>query len=293
MAVIRTSGLTKFYGRVRGIEDLDLEVRKGEIFGFLGPNGAGKTTAIRLLLGLLHPTRGRAEVLGQEAGSIEARQRIGYVPGEVAFYEGMTGEELLGLLGRFHRGDHRERQEYLARCLDLDLKRPIRGYSRGMKQKLAVIQALRHDPDLLILDEPTLGLDPLVQREFYTLLMEEKGRGKTVFLSSHILPEVERVADRVGIVREGHLAAVEDVGALKLKKVRRLQLWLREEVPAQALELEGVEVLSRQGKHLELAVHGHIERLLPWLSRLPVEEMVFAEASLEDTFMKFYKKETG
>ena len=293
MAVIRTSGLSKFYGRVRGIEALDLEVQKGEIFGFLGPNGAGKTTTIRLLIGLLHPTSGGAEILGQEAGSTEARRSIGYVPGEVAFYQEMTGDELLALLGRFHQGDFQKRQQYLASKLDLDLKRPIRGYSRGMKQKLAIIQALRHDPELLILDEPTLGLDPLVQREFYSLLMEEKARGKTVFLSSHILPEVERVADRVGIVREGRLAAVEEVGTLKLKKVRRLQLWLREEVPAQALEMEGVDVLSRQGKHLELAVHGHIDRLLPWLSRLPVEEMVFAEASLEDTFMKFYRKETG
>src|SRR3989304_6774109 len=162
MAVIQTSGLTKFYGRGRGIEDLDLEVRKGGIFGFLV------------------------------------------------------------LLGRFHRGDFRERQDYLARCLDLDLKRPIRGYSRGMKQKLAVIQALRHHPDLLNLDEPTLGLDPLVQREFYTLLIEEKARGRTVFLSSHILPEVERVADRVGIVREVQLVAVEPLSSLKKRARRRL-----------------------------------------------------------------------
>ncbi|MBI4295180.1 MAG: ABC transporter ATP-binding protein [Chloroflexi bacterium] len=291
--VICTHGLTKYYGKIRGIEGLDLEVRAGEIFGFLGSNGAGKTTTIRLLLGLLRPSHGQAEIFGLdvERRSPQIRRQIGYIPGDVSFYEGLSGEEMLNLLGRLHPSPSVRRRRELAERLELDMGRKIKTYSRGMKQKLAIVQALMNDPRLLILDEPTLGLDPLMQREFYKILAEERAGGKTVFLSSHVLPEVERVCDRLGIVRDGRLVTVEDVAQLKRKKVRHMELIFKGEVSAEALDMEGVEILHREGNRMLLAVHGNVEGLLRRLAELPVEDMVFPEATLEDTFMKFYSQE--
>jgi ABC-2 type transport system ATP-binding protein len=231
MNVIETTGLTKHYGKSRGIQDLNLAVTAGEIFGYLGPNGAGKTTTIRLLLDLLHPGRGQARIFGLDShrGSMQIRRRLGYIPGEVVFYDGMTGQEYLSLMASFRPHDSR-RQKELQDRLGLDLKKKTRAYSKGMKQKLAIIQAFMHDPELLILDEPTLGLDPLVQRQFYESLLEEKGRGKTVFLSSHILTEVERVCDRIGIVRSGELVDVETVAGLKRKKIRRMHILMERDI---------------------------------------------------------------
>ena len=293
LVIIQTQGLTKYYGKIRGIQDLDLEIVKGEIFGFLGPNGAGKTTTIRLLLDLIQPTRGQAEVFGLDShrNSLEIRRRVGYIPGDVVLYDGMTGSEYLALMGSFHKGHNGRRLKELQERLELDLSRQTRAYSKGMKQKLAIIQAFMNDPELLILDEPTLGLDPLMQHLFYDLLLNEKKRGKTVFLSSHIIPEVERVCDRVGIVRNGHLAAVEQVADLKLKKVRRMELHLSRELPPEEIRLEGVEILGIKGKQIELRVSGNIPRLLEQLCQLPIEDMAFPEASLEDTFMEFYGEE--
>lgn len=289
-AVIRTFNLTKYYGKVRGIEDLNLEIKQGEIFGFLGPNGAGKTTTIRLLMDFIRPTRGRAEIFGMDtrAHSYEIRKWIGNIPGDVFLYEDLTGEEFLNLMASFHaNGDARIRQK-LAERLEVDLRRKMRGYSRGMKQKIAIIQATMNDPKLLILDEPTSGLDPLMQREFYQILLEEKARGKTIFLSSHILPEVERVCDRVGIVRDGHLVDVEEISELKRKKVRKMEIIFAREIQVGELKLDGVEVLRHDARRVELAVHGHVDSLIKTLAALPVEDVVFPEATLEDTFMKFY-----
>ncbi len=293
MAIIKTSSLTKYYGKIRGIQDLDLEVDEGEIFGFLGPNGAGKTTTIRLLLDLIRPTRGQAEVFGLDThrNSLEIRRCLGYVPGDVVLYDGMTGGEFLALMGSFHQGHDGRRLKELQERLELDLSRQTRAYSKGMKQKLAIIQAFMNDPKLLVLDEPTLGLDPLMQHRFYDLLLEEKVRGKTVFLSSHIIPEVERVCDRVGIVRDGRLVSIERVADLKYKKVRRMELILSRELSQEELKLEGVEILSIKGKQVELKVSGNIPRLLKQLCQLPIEDMSFPEATLEDTFMEFYEEE--
>ncbi|MEW6033918.1 MAG: ABC transporter ATP-binding protein [Chloroflexota bacterium] len=290
--VIRTLGLTKYYGKTRGIEDLNLEVRPGEIFGFLGPNGSGKTTTIRLLLDLLYPTRGCAEIFGLDTrrDSLAIRRRLGYLPGDVSLYGDMTVNELLTLATRVRKVDCERRKVLLAERLGLNPNVRIRACSKGMKQKAAIILALMHDPELLILDEPTLGLDPLVQREFYQTLLEEKAAGKAVFLSSHILTEVERVCDRVGIVREGRLVDVEQVPDLKRKKVRRMELVLAHEINADQLRIEGVEVLQQQGARVELAVHGHVDKLMKKLAELPVEDIVFPEATLEDTFMKFYSE---
>lgn len=295
MNVIQTYGLTKYYGKVRGVENLDLEVKPGEIFGFLGPNGAGKTTTIRLLLDLIRPTQGRAEIFGLDVRthSLEIRQRLGNLPGDVSLYENLSGEEFLALIEKLHHNRSAKRKDELAERLDIDLSRKIRTYSKGMKQKVAIIQALMNDPELLMLDEPTSGLDPLVQREFYNLLKEEKERGKTVFLSSHILPEVERVCDRVGILRDGLLVDVENIDALKTKRVRKLELTLREEVPEERLKIPGTKLLYYRKQHVELEVYVHIGELMPKLAELPLEDIVFPEASLEDTFMKFYSEEAS
>lgn len=295
MNVIQTYGLTKYYGKVRGVENLDLEVKPGEIFGFLGPNGAGKTTTIRLLLDLIRPTQGRAEIFGLDVRihSLEIRQRLGNLPGDVSLYENLSGEEFLALIEKLHHNRSAKRKDELAERLDIDLSRKIRTYSKGMKQKVAIIQALMNDPELLILDEPTSGLDPLVQREFYNLLKEEKERGKTVFLSSHILPEVERVCDRVGILRDGLLVGVENIDALKTKRVRKLELTLREEVPEERLKIPGTKLLYYRNQRVELEVYVHIGELMPKLAELPLEDIVFPEATLEDTFMKFYSEEAS
>jgi ABC-2 type transport system ATP-binding protein len=291
--IIQTYGLTKYYGKVRGVEDLDLEVKTGEIFGFLGPNGAGKTTTIRLLLDLIRPTQGRAEIFGLDVRtrSLEIRQRLGNLPGDVSLYENLSGEEFLSLIDRLHHNHGGKRKDELAERLDIDLSRKIRTYSKGMKQKVAIIQTLMNDPELLMLDEPTSGLDPLVQREFYNMLKEERDRGKTVFFSSHILPEVERVCDRVGILRDGLLVDIENIEDLKTKRVRKLELTLKEEIPEERLNIPGTKLLYYEKQHVELEVYIHIGELIPKLAELPLDDIVFPEATLEDTFMKFYSEE--
>ena len=292
-AAIRTVGLTKFYGSNRGIEDVDLAVRPGEIFGFLGPNGAGKSTTIRVLLDLIRPTSGSAQVFGLDSkrNSVEIRKRLGNLPGDASMYETLKGADVLKLLGSFRGPGGTRRMAELAERLDLDLDRAARAYSRGMKQKLTIIQAFMHDPELLVLDEPTLGLDPLVQRLFYALLLEERDRGKTVFLSSHMLTEVEKVCDRVGIIRQGSLVAVEEVETLKRRKVRKMHLHLKSDMPDDALRLPGAELVRRENREMEFNIRGDMETLLKAVAALPVEDIVFPETTLEETFLEFYQQE--
>ena len=289
--VITTSDLTKYYGPVRGIDGVNLEVRQGEVFGFLGPNGAGKTTTIRILLDMVRPTRGTAQVFGLDVrrDSVQLRRRLGNLQGEVALFDTLRGMAVLNLLGSFRGPTGTARMAQLAERLDLDLSRTVRTYSHGMRQKLAIIQAFMHDPELLILDEPSSGLDPLMQREFYNLVLEEKARGKTVFLSSHILPEVERVCDRVGIIREGRLVAVEEVESLKRRKRRKMEIVLREEPSDAMLHLPGAQLIRRDGLTLEYQVSGDIGPLLTEVAKLPVQDIVFPEPTLEDAFMDFYQ----
>ena len=291
---IQTVDLSKRYGSVQALEGLNRTVQQGEVFGFLGPNGAGKTTTIRVLLDLIRPSRGRAAVLGLDCrrDSLAIRRRVGYLPGDVAVYRPLTGEGLLAFLDHLRGGGCLGRGRELAERLDLDLSRHIGEYSTGMVQKLGLIIALMPRPDLLILDEPTKGLDPLVQVEIYNILSEERDRGCTVFFSSHILPEVERVCDRVGILRQGRLVAVEDVQAIRHKRVRILTVSFRQPVPREALRLEGIEVRQMDGRQATLAVYGHVPDLLRRLAELPVEDFEFPEATLEDTFMTFYSGET-
>ncbi|MGH3372311.1 MAG: ABC transporter ATP-binding protein [Nocardioidaceae bacterium] len=292
--VIRTEGLTKYYGRSRGVVDLDLAVRPGEVFGFLGPNGAGKTTTIRLLLDFIRPTRGRAEVLGMDARrrSVEIRRRVGYLPGELALYENLTGHELLTYLDNLRgRADHGHAKS-LAERLDLDLSRHIRALSKGNKQKLGVVQALMHRPELLIMDEPTGGLDPLVQREFNRMVREATSDGATLFLSSHVLSEVEHLADRVGIVRQGRLVVVEEVGALKAKAVRRLELDFARPVPPSAFDsLPGVRDLAVDGAVVRCAVEGSVDALVKAAARYEVLNLISHEPDLEEIFLAYFRED--
>jgi ABC-2 type transport system ATP-binding protein len=291
---IETLGLTKLYGQARGIQNLDLQVRQGEVFGFLGPNGASKTTTIRLLLNLLQPTRGSAMIMGMDVAkqSVDVRRVCGVVSGEPAFFDSLSGRAHLAMMQSYHAKGG-SRTEELAERLSFDLDRPVRSYSHGNKQKLAIIQALSHQPQLLILDEPTGGLDPLVQREFYKILAEEKARGVTVFFSSHVLSEVERICDRVGIIREGELVALLDVNDLHKQQVRHMEVTLNRDVDVSEFQLEGVEIVHCEGHHIELKVSGGLGALLQHLAALPVEDIVFPEASLEDTFTEFYSGRGG
>ena len=290
---IESAGLTKDYGGGRGVFDLDLAVRRGEVFGYLGPNGAGKTTTIRLLLDLIRPTRGRAEVLGLDTrtASLEIRRRLGYVPGELALYERLTARDLFTYFGSLRGGVDRKGVEVLARCLDLDLDRRIRDLSHGNKQKVGLVQAFMHRPELLVLDEPTSGLDPLVQQEFHRLLLEVAEEGRTVFLSSHVLHEVEHIADRVGIIREGRLDVVEGVGALKAKAVRRLELQLARPAPAYAFRgLPGVRGVEVEGATVRLEVTGSVDAVIKRAAEFEVLDVTSHEPDLDEIFLAYYRE---
>ncbi len=290
---IETSALAKDYGKVIGVSDLDLVVRRGEVFGYLGPNGAGKTTTIRLLLDLIHPTSGTARVLGLDshADSLAIRSRIGYVPGELAMYEDLTGRELCRYFSSL-RGTGAAGVDSLAERLDLDLDRPIKEYSSGNRQKVGLVQAFMHEPELLILDEPTTGLDPLVQQEFYRLIAEVKSRGATVFLSSHILPEVEHVADRVGIIRNGRLVVVEEVASLKARALRRIEIHFEDPVVPGSLDVvPGVREATYNGSVVNVVIEGSMDSLIKALAANTVTNIVSHEADLEEVFLEMYRGE--
>jgi ABC-2 type transport system ATP-binding protein len=293
MAVIETRGLTKRYGRetTPALADLELQVEPGEIFGFLGPNGAGKSTTIRLLLGFLHPTSGGAKVLGQDigTGSVEIRRRTGYLPGGIAFWDGLTGERLLDELAAMS-GRAPVRREDLADRLELPIatiRRPIRDYSRGMRQKLGIIQALQHDPELAILDEPSEGLDPLMQRAFYEILEDLRNEGRTIFFSSHILSEVERICDRVAIVRHGRLVALEDVGSLLERRKRNVELRFDGD-PPRLDQLLGVSDLRVVADRLTCRLEGDVGPFLQAIAATRVRDLTIEPARLEDAFLEYY-----
>ncbi len=293
--VIRTSGLTKYYGRTRGIEDLTLEVEPGQIFGFLGPNGAGKSTTIRLLLDFIRPTSGLAEVFGipTTADPIAIHRRVGYVPGELALYDTMTGLELVRYFASLRRVKDLTEARRVAAALDLDLSRVIRSYSGGNRQKLALVQAFLHRPELLILDEPSSGLDPLIQQEFYGLVDEVRREGRTVFLSSHILPEVERIADRVAIIRGGSLVAVAAIAELKAKAVHRLELHFTTSAdPTTFGAIPGVRQVSSadEDRVLTLWIEGSVDAVIKEAARHEVVNLVSHEGDLEEAFLAFYAK---
>ncbi|RJQ41833.1 MAG: ABC transporter ATP-binding protein [Gaiellales bacterium] len=284
------SDLTKYYGRVRGIEGLDLGIRRGEIFGFLGPNGAGKTTTIRQLMGMIRPTRGIATILGLDSwnDSVEIKRRVGCIPGDVNLYDQLRVHELLDYVDRFRPGVDPLRGELVER-FDLDTGKRVKSLSSGNRQKVAIVLAFMHDPEILILDEPTSGLDPLKQQEFYNLIEEMRERGKTVFLSSHILSEVERVCDRVGIVREGRLVDVSTIEELMQRKVRHMDVRFRDQPAAAEFEaLPQVSSVQKHDDHMRITIRGDVDALIKLLATHEVEDLTFKQPSLEDFFLSFY-----
>jgi ABC-2 type transport system ATP-binding protein len=291
---IETDGLTKFYGAHRGIEDVTIGVEAGEVFGFLGPNGAGKTTTIRTLLDLLHPTRGSARIFGLDSRreSVAIRARLGNLPGDFGFGKGSTGREAVALLARLRSVDDLGPAEELAARFRADLDRPLGQLSRGNRQKVGLILALFHRPELLILDEPTSGLDPLMQEEFLALVREESERGCAVFISSHELDEIERVCDRVGVIREGRLIAVERVAELLGKTPRRASVCFADRVdPAELRAIPGVTDLAVEDGRVTFHVSGEIDAVVKALSRHTVAELEIAHPTLEEVFLSYYEGE--
>jgi ABC-2 type transport system ATP-binding protein len=294
---IEIEGLTKRYGSARGIEDVTLSVEAGEVFGFLGPNGAGKTTTIRTLLDLLHPTGGSARIFGLDShrDSVAIRARLGNLPGDFGYGPVASGREVIGLLARLRGVACLGRAEALAKRFRADLDRPLGQLSRGNRQKVGLISATFHEPELLILDEPTGGLDPLMQEEFLALVAEERERGCAVFLSSHELDEVERVCDRVGIVRDGRLIAIERIADLLGKARRKLTAELADavDVAAELRALPRVEDVEVAGRRLSLTVAGDIDPVLKALAAHHVVDLEATHPSLEQVFLTYYRDEEG
>jgi ABC-2 type transport system ATP-binding protein len=288
---ISTRALTKRYGTVEALTDLTLDVARGEIFGFLGPNGAGKSTLIRTLLGFLHATSGSASVLGMDVGtqSVEIRRLTGYLPGGVEIYEGLTGADALDYLADL-QGRQPYRRDELCERLQLPpsvLRRKVRDYSRGMRQKIGVIQALQHDPELAILDEPSEGLDPLMQQAFYAILTGLRAEGRTIFFSSHVLSEVERVCDRVAIVRAGRLMVVADVSALLARRRRRVTVRWRGATPDLS-ELPGLADVAVVGDRITATLTGEIAPFVRAVASPSLDDLTIEPASLEEAFLEYY-----
>ena len=294
MIPIQTQRLTKHYGSFPALVDLDLEVGPGEVFGFLGPNGAGKSTTIRLLMGELNATSGSATVLDAAPREVEHRRRLGYLPADLALWPAMTGKDTLKFFANLHGGVDWGYVDQIAQRLDAVLDKRVGELSTGNRQKIGLIAAFMHDPELLILDEPNAGLDPLVQHEFWAMMREAAADGRTVFLSSHTLAEVERVADRVGIIRKGHLIAVEQVAALRRKKMRRIELDVDGRLAPDALDgVDGVRDLDIHDDRVMLDFDGEMAELLDAVtSRVRLRDLHTQEAELEDIFLTYYKDET-
>jgi ABC-2 type transport system ATP-binding protein len=311
MDALATVGLTKVYGgmssrvhrpgrhaqgEIRALDDVSIAVRGGEIFGFLGPNGAGKSTMIRLLLGFLHPTVGSGQVLGLDIvrDSVAIRSRVGYLPGGIALYDSLSGERLLDYLGELTGRPSTRRAELVDR-LEMSgrtLQRRVRDYSRGMRQKIGIIQALQHDPELAILDEPTEGLDPLMQRAFYGILDDLKAAGRTIFFSSHVLSEVERVCDRVAIVRRGRLVALEDVARLLEHRKRNVELRVAGGVAPVLDGVPGVSAIARTADgRLTCHLEGDVGPFLAAIAGHRISDLTIEPAHLEEAFLELYEDE--
>lgn len=295
-AAIHTRGLTKFYGQSRGIEDLDLRVERGEVFGFLGPNGAGKSTTINLLMGFRNPSRGEAKILGRPIGpgNVKLRRRLGFMPGELSLYEHLKAQDLFRYFANLRGGVEWQYVEELAERFSLNMTKRIKDLSKGNKQKVALVQAWMHKPEVLILDEPTSGLDPLIQQEFYELVKEAKKDGTTVFLSSHVLPEVEHLCDRAAIIRSGRLVGLEKMSSLHKRAIRHLEIEFIGPAPRTIFnrikEVSGVTVDKQM---LRCTVRGGMDRVLKCLARHRVKNLISEHASLEELFFGEYGESSG
>jgi ABC-2 type transport system ATP-binding protein len=293
--VIKTVGLTKYYGNVRGAEDIDLEVQQGEIFGFIGPNGAGKSTTIRMLMQLIFPTRGSMELFGKTLGrdNPKIRAQIGYLPGEVNYYDEFTGMQLLQYVARNHPKVEMKDIEECAQLLQLDLTKRIRSYSLGNKKKLGIVQALMHHPKLLILDEPTSGLDPLMQSQFFEILKERKKQGVTVFFSTHVLSEVEKICDRVAIIKDGFIVQVSKVDEIPGRKQRVIKVQFGEEgnlIEKYGFAQLGTRIEYENGYHI-IHTDRELQHILQSIAAHSILDITVSRPSLEELFMAFYRKD--
>jgi beta-exotoxin I transport system ATP-binding protein len=291
-AAVETHLLTKAYGRTRAVVDLELRVERGEVFGFLGPNGAGKTTTIRMLLGLQRPTSGRAQVLGLDAqdASVEVHRRVGYLPGDLELYPRLTAEQLIDWFARARGGGEPPMRDQLLERLDVVLGRPVRELSKGNRQKIGLVLAFMQRPQLLVLDEPTSGLDPLVQNEFERLVRETVADGRTVFLSSHELDEVQRLADRVAIIRAGRLVAVDSVEGLRASAPQKIEVTFHD-APAPDLfdDLDGVTPTGNEGSRVSLEVAGALGPVLARIAEHDPLDVICRHASLDELFLELYR----
>ncbi|MCK4433214.1 MAG: ABC transporter ATP-binding protein [Methanomicrobia archaeon] len=283
--IIETENLTKYYGKIRGVEDLSFSIEKGEIFGFLGPNGAGKTTTIRTLLGFLRPTRGKGFIFGKdiEKEILEIKELTGYIPGELNLYGNLTADAFLDYFGKLRKNFDEKKLKELLEIFEVPLDRKIKGYSRGMKQKLGIIQAFMHNPELVMMDEPTSGLDPLLQGKSYDYLREEKKEGKTMFISSHILTEIEKISDRVGIIKDGNLIALENIEALKSKKGKVVKVKTKEKI-----KIRGIKTKEENG-WTTFVVTKNVDDIIKKLAKYTIEDIEIGELSLEEIFMHYYR----
>jgi ABC-2 type transport system ATP-binding protein len=289
MAIIEISKLTKYYGDVKGIEDVTLEVKEGEIFGFIGPNGAGKSTTIRTLMGLIFPTSGQATIFGQnilDAGP-QIRQEIGYLPSEVFYYEKMKVIDLLKYTAGFYKKDCLPRMYELAEIMELDLKRKIEDLSYGNKKKVGIVQGLLHSPKLIILDEPTSGLDPLMQQKFFDIIKEENAKGATVFFSSHILQEVQELCNRVAIIKNGSIIKTEEIKTLREDNYKKVLL--RGNVDEKMFNIDGVTQLVKDNESLKFFYKGDINAVTSVIGSLNLKDVLIEEPTLEEIFMHYYK----
>jgi ABC-2 type transport system ATP-binding protein len=294
MYAIETEGLTKYYGKDRGIIDINLKINEGDIFGFIGPNGSGKTTTIRLFLSLLFPTSGRGRIFNFDIAKDGPRIKniVGFIPTEVNYYENMTVKELIEYSARFYKISLDHRFDQLVNALDLDLTRKIVELSMGNKKKVAVVQSLIHNPRLLILDEPTSGLDPLIQNHFFDILNEQNEKGTTIFFSSHVLSDVEKFCHRVAFIKEGRIVNEDDINSLKEKLLSRVTFRLKEGKDHSMLQTPGVISVEKHKNVTSFLFQGEMPLLLKELSQLPVDKITITEPDLEEVFMHYYESDS-
>jgi len=292
MNVIEIENLTKSYGKARGIIDVNITIEQGEVFGFIGPNGAGKSTTIRTLLGLIHPTSGSAKIFGKSCSeSPEVLSQVGYLPSEVFYYDNMKVIDLLKYSASFYKKDCTKRINELAEIMDIDLTKKIDDLSFGNKKKVGIVQGLLHEPKLIILDEPTSGLDPLMQQKFFDLIAEENKKGATIFFSSHILGEVQKMCSRVAFIKEGKIIKQEKMSDLHENSYKRVKLETKKALSKDSFNLDGISKLELKGNSADFIFKGNINSIIKRISELELTNLTIDEPDLEEIFLHYYVKE--